>query len=428
MTSLRRRLILLLVASIVGVVGLATAAAISVMGGPRPEVIMEPVARQIRLMVQLIPGEMPGLKRVQIDLSDHPAGGIEDPKHTRVLNEILHNDGLELPAVVTRVVGKRRMVASVRLPDDRWILVNIPDFSPPQRGWIVLAGWITLIVLGATAVSLYFTAVLTRPLEMLEAAVAKIGPDGVLAPLPEDGSGEVRATAHALNQLSARLKTAMESRMRLVAAAGHDLRTPMTRMRLRVEFLDEDEREKWLNDLDELDRIADSAIRLVREEVDQDDVETVQLEKLVRDIVAEMEALGHPVTIERLEAVSVRAGALGLRRAVRNLMINAATHGAGCSVALTASDGKAVLGLTDRGPGIPPELLDKAFEPFFRVDAGRRQSVPGAGLGLAIAKEIIERYGGTVILQNRDGGGLRQRIVFDAVSQHSGASGESAYA
>ncbi|RJG41351.1 ATP-binding protein [Mesorhizobium sp. DCY119] len=428
MTSLRKRLILLLVASIVGVVALATTAAISVMGGPRPEVLMEPVARQIRLLAQLLPDEVPGIKRVPIDLYDHPADGIKDQKHTSVLNDILHRDGLNLQAVVTRAIGKRGMEASVNLPDKRWMIVDVPNFSPPPRGWLVLAGWITLIVLGATAVSLYFTAVLTRPLEMLEAAITKIGPDGVLAPLPEDGSGEMRATAHALNQLSARLKTAMESRMRLVAAAGHDLRTPMTRMRLRVEFLDEDEREKWLNDLDELDRIADSAIRLVREEVDQDDVETVQLEKLVRDIVAEMESLGHRVTLERLEAVSVRAGALGLRRAIRNLMINAATHGAGCSITLTASNGKAMLGLTDRGPGIPPELLDKAFEPFFRVDPGRRQSVPGAGLGLAIAKEIIERYGGTVILQNRDGGGLCQRIVFDAVSQHPGAFDKAASA
>jgi signal transduction histidine kinase len=237
----------------------------------------------------------------------------------------------------------------------------------------------------------------------------------MLAVVPEVGSAEVKATAHALNQLSSRLKTAMESRMRLVAAAGHDLRTPMTRMRLRAEFLD-DERDKWLHDLDELDRIADSAIRLVREEVNQDAVEPVDLERMVRDIEAEMVSLGHAVSIGHLDEVSVRAGALGLRRALRNLIVNAATHGKGCSLSLSAMNGQAVLTIDDHGPGIPPELLNKAFEPFFRVDPGRRQSVPGAGLGLAIAKEIIERYGGTITLQNRRGGGLSQKVVFDAAS------------
>jgi signal transduction histidine kinase len=306
------------------------------------------------------------------------------------------------------------MVASVALPDKRWMIVDVPDFGPPRDVWFVLAGWITLIVLGATAVSVYFAAVLIRPLEMIEAAVSKIGSDGVLAALPEDGSAEVKATARALNQLSARLKTAMESRMRLVAAAGHDLRTPMTRMRLRAEFLDDD-RDKWLHDLDELDRIADSAIRLVREEVNQDAVEPVDLERLVRDIAAEMRSLGHQVSADRLDKVSVRAGALGLRRALRNLIVNAATHGKGCSVSLTAADGRAVLAIADHGPGIPSELLNKAFEPFFRVNPARWQSIPGAGLGLAIAKEIVERYGGTITLENLPGGGLLQTVGFEAV-------------
>ncbi|MET3579340.1 signal transduction histidine kinase [Mesorhizobium robiniae] len=417
MTSLRARIALLLVASIVGVVALATLAVVSVVRGPAPEATIEPVARQIRLLAQSLPGHVASANDVQIKLGDQPAKGQEDERATRFLNRALEHSGVAFPATVVRVEGKPGMVASVQLRDGRWMAVDIPDFSPPANRWLVLSGWITLIVLGATAVSLYFATVLTRPLVMLEAAATRIGPDGILAPLPEEGSGEVRATARALNQLSSRLKSAMESRMRLVAAAGHDLRTPMTRMRLRAEFLaDDEDREKWLHDLEELDRIADSAIRLVREEVDHDAVEPVDLERLVRDIEAEMISLGHAVSIGHLDKVSVKAGALGLRRALRNLVVNAATHGKGCSVALSAKGGHAALTIADRGPGIPPDLLGKAFEPFFRVDPGRRQSVPGAGLGLAIAKEIIERYGGTITLENRAGGGLSQKVVFDAVS------------
>ncbi|PBC11899.1 ATP-binding protein [Mesorhizobium sp. WSM3859] len=411
MTSLRRRLIILLVASILGVVGLATFVAVKVLGGPSPELTMGPLAHQIQYMVQLVPGHVPGSGDAPVMISDRPAPGFEDRKHTQVLNDMLRRNGLDVSAVVTRNAGQPRMIASVALPDHRFMIVDVPDFGPPRDVWYGLAGWMVLIVLGATPVSIYFTGVLVRPLEMLEAAVSKIGSDGMLATLPEKGSAEVRATAHALNELSARLKTAMESRMRLVAAAGHDLRTPMTRMRLRAEFLEED-REKWLSDLDELDRIADSAIRLVREEVNQDAVEPVELDRLVRDIEVEMVSLGHAVTIDHLDHVSVKAGALGLRRALRNLIVNAATHGKSCTVALARRDGQAVLTIADRGAGIPPDLLNKAFEPFFRVDPARTQFIPGAGLGLAIAKEIIERYGGSITLENRPGGGLLQTAVF----------------
>jgi signal transduction histidine kinase len=414
MTSLRRRLIILLVVSILGVVGLATFVAVKVLGGPSPELVMGPLAHQIQYMVQLVPGHAQSANDAPLTISDHPAAGIEDRKHTRVLNDMLQHDGVAVSAIVTRNAGRPGMVASVALPGNRWMIVDVADLGPPSDVWYGLAGWMALIVLGATPVSIYFTGVLVRPLEMLEATVSKIGSDGMLAAVPEKGPAEVRATARALNELSERLKTAMESRMRLVAAAGHDLRTPMTRMRLRAEFLDED-RDKWLNDLDELDRIADSAIRLVREEVNQDAVEPLELDRLVRDIETEMTTLGHAVSIEHLDKVSVKAGALGLRRALRNLIINAATHGKSCTVSLSAQRGQAVLAIADRGPGIPPDLLNKAFEPFFRVDPARTQFIAGAGLGLAIAKEIIERYGGTVMLENRQGGGLAQTVVFAAV-------------
>ncbi|MDX8482254.1 ATP-binding protein [Mesorhizobium sp. VK24D] len=154
----------------------------------------------------------------------------------------------------------------------------------------------------------------------------------------------------------------------------------------------------------------------MREEVNQDAVEAVELDRLVRDIETEMVSLGYAVSIDHLDHLSVKAGALGLRRALRNPIVNAATHGKSCTVSLAGQGGRAVLTIADRGPGIPTNLLNKAFEPFFRVDPARTQFIPGAGMCLAIAKEIIERYGGTIRLENRQGGGLLQTVVFDAVS------------
>jgi signal transduction histidine kinase len=252
--------------------------------------------------------------------------------------------------------------------------------------------------------------IMTRPLRMLEGAVAAVGPDGVLPTLPETGPAELRATATALNRLSARLRTAMESRMRLVAAAGHDLRTPMTRLRLRAEFLPEEERATWLADLDELDRIADSAIRLVREEAETEAAEPVGLDGLVRQVVAELAGMNLPAVVTGTVPARVRAPPLGLKRALRNLVTNAATHGHGARVAVTCEGGRAVVTVEDDGPGIPEPMLERVFEPFFRVDPARRQTVPGAGLGLAIAREIVDRLGGSITIANHAPHGLRQRI------------------
>lgn len=205
--------------------------------------------------------------------------------------------------------------------------------------------------------------------------------------------------------------------MRLVAAAGHDLRTPMTRMRLRAEFIEDDEeRGKWLSDIEELDQIADSAIRLVREEVSKDGADVLRLDRMVEEIADELHDFGHPVRCGELAPLSVRAGPLALRRALRNVMINAATHGGGAEITLSKDKGCAVVTVQDSGPGIPEAVIGQVFEPFFRVDLARRKTVPGAGLGLAIAREIVERYGGTLALRNTEPHGLIQQLVFPIAS------------
>jgi signal transduction histidine kinase len=401
MKSLRNRLVLLLIVAIVTVVGLATFAASRALQPPLPEATMEPVARQLHFLASLVERDRQDAVAIGVKLQDRPAQGVELEPMSHFLGRALERTGAARPAVVVQTPGTPLIVASIQLGADDWLVSEIPDLRPGSGGWWALAGWIVLIVLGSTAISIFATSKIIKPLELLEDAVGRIGPDGMLPFIPETGSGEVRATAQALNNLSARLKSAMESRMRLVAAAGHDLRTPMTRMRLRAEFVsDETEREKWFADLEELDKIADSAIRLVREEAGNDSRETIRLGPLVHDIVEELDQLGYKVAPPSLASLPVAAGPLALKRALRNLIINAATHGRGAKVGLDRDGDFAVVTIRDEGPGIPEELIDQVFEPFFRVDAGRRKTMPGAGLGLAIAKEIIERFGGTITIAN----------------------------
>jgi signal transduction histidine kinase len=199
-------------------------------------------------------------------------------------------------------------------------------------------------------------------------------------------------------------------------------------MRLRAEFVEDDEeRSLWLADLDELERIADSAILLVREESGKAAPETLWLDKLVADIAGELKDQDLDVTVTAAEPVSVRASRLALARALRNLMINAATHGRRASVRVEGKPGAvAKVIIEDEGPGIPQELLGQVFEPFFRVDPGRRQNIPGAGLGLTIAREIVQRAGGDIKISNRASRGLEQVVELAKADDVAAAKGAAA--
>jgi signal transduction histidine kinase len=174
-----------------------------------------------------------------------------------------------------------------------------------------------------------------------------------------------------------------------------------------------------LKDIDELERIADSAIFLVREDTSPTSIESIDLAQLIREVVRELRDLDYNVELAELPAACVRASPLALRRAFRNLLINAATHGKAARVRMSADAARATVIIEDEGPGIPPELLGQVFEPFFRVDPARRQNVPGAGLGLTIAREIVRRTGGDIEIANRKPHGLVQHI-FLPLSRNQG--------
>lgn len=275
----------------------------------------------------------------------------------------------------------------------------------------VAVAYALLIVAGGATVGLIVANMVARPLAMLEEAAESVDPNGHIPELDEKGLGEDLGIARLINRLSGRLKTALESRMRLVAAAGHDLRTPLTRMRLRAEFMTDDaDRDKWVRDIDELMHIADSAIRLVREETSDAPAETVDLGELLSETVGELAEIGHAVAATRIEPLAVAGGRHSLKRAASNLLVNAATHGGKASASLRREGAQAVIEIDDDGPGIPEDMIVHAFEPFFRATPARHKATPGAGLGLAIAKEIVCRHGGSITLSNRKEGGLRQTV------------------
>ena len=242
-----------------------------------------------------------------------------------------------------------------------------------------------------------------------------MGPDALLPELAITGPAEVRVAAKALNSLSNRLKVAMDSRMRLVAAAGHDLRTPITRMRLRAEFVEDDEdRTMWLKDIDELGRIADSAILLVREESGKSTPESLRLDTLISEVVEELRTLSYDVTITgpRPCWCSVTEPA-----SVAHFEIWSSTRRpteVRARVAIESAPSEATVVICDEGPGIPPDMIGQVFEPFFRVIRRVRSDFDGAGLGLTIAHEIVQRAGGTITIENAPLQGLVQTVKLPA--------------
>lgn len=409
MNSLRAKIALLLVTSIISVVALITLAGIFLFRAPRDDVVNN-FAHQLILMEKLANDSS------TTELAAVPAAGQLDEDHTELIRGATERLGKRLDVRVTfsdQAGGRQFQTISVRVGTRGWLIMDL-FLDPPSA--LQLWSWFSLVTLAVGAVALVGAYRMTKPLALLEGAIESVGPDGILPTLPEHGPAEIRATAVALNSLSARLKRAMESRMRLVAAAGHDLRTPLTRMRLRAEFVgDEEDRALWLKDIDELECIADSAMQLVREETSSTPLEVIQLDDLVKSVAAELRAQSFEIEVADTTTAYVRANRLALSRALRNILINAATHGVRGVVRVGGGE-VAKITISDDGPGIASDLLDQIFEPFFRADPARQQKIPGAGLGLTISREIIRRAGGDIRIANRPEGGLVQVVELPSIN------------
>lgn len=405
MHTLRAKFALLLIVSIVAVVALITLAMIYVFTTPK-SIEVDIIARQLITMERL------ARQNLGADvLVSHPDPGRPDQEQTALLRAALERLGAALDVAVTYKPEEPSLrTASLRVGPHSWLVV---DFDPPSDPELWL--WLGLITAGVGSIAVFAANRMMRPLTLLQSALESVSPDGTLPMLEEKGPAEVCATAAAINALSARLKRAIESRMRLVAAAGHDLRTPLTRMRLRAEFVaDDKERSLWLRDIDELQRIAHSAIQLVHEETTKTPPEIIRLDEMVKSIVAELWEQNFQIELENACEVHVKAGRLALSRALRNLFINASTHGVRGAVTVTGGT-TARITITDQGPGIAADVLDQVFEPFFRADRARSQKIPGAGLGLTISREIIRKAHGEIWIANGPDGGLVQVVELPAI-------------
>ena len=266
------------------------------------------------------------------------------------------------------------------------------------------------IVLGVALVAMRWA---TRPLGQLAHAAKAFAHDLNTPALPEEGPAEVRSAAEAFNFMQQRIRQLVTERNRALAAVSHDLRTPLTRMRLRAELIDDPALQARLNaDIDAMQVMVNSVLAYFRGLEDQEAAQAIDMEVLLFSLVEDEQALGRPVRLrERAPGAPPLGPLVGrlslLRRAVANLIDNAAAHAPQVTVAIEAEPGHLNLVVEDNGPGIPPEQLDRVLEPYVRLDPARSMGRGGVGLGLAITRDAMACHGGQLRLENRSGGGLR---------------------
>ncbi|BCG78688.1 ATP-binding protein [Mesorhizobium sp. 113-3-3] len=300
-----------------------------------------------------------------------------------------------------------KLTASLRFADGQWL-----NFTEPITpvGPILSFDSLPLYSLIAGLVvimSIWSLRRLTAPYRMMETAVNRIGKDLKSPPIAESGSREVRAAARAINAMQTRLREYVEDREHLAAALAHDLRTPMTRMRLRLELLRKSAvREALAHDLADVESIASSVIDFATFEVNEEKTERIDFWSLVESIADPYPEVSFDNDDTRSRGLICMARPVALKRCVTNLVQNAVTYGKKAHLSLYRSDGTITLAIRDEGPGIPQAQIDAVFGSFVRLEQSRNRQTGGLGLGLTIARNIARAAGGEIHLSNHPDGGL----------------------
>ena len=310
-----------------------------------------------------------------------------------------------------------QVMYSFHMPGGGWL--NVTAEPDPIRPWHSPTFLVSFLLMTLTAAGLTLWAVrrLTAPARVLAQAAEALGRDVNAPPLPEGGPLEIATAAAAFNPMAARIRRFVSDRTEMLTAIGHDLRTPITRLKLRAEFVEDDElRTKILSDLDELETMVSATLAFGRDSRIEEPVSSVDLVELTRTILDETSD-ANPEQADALtwkgpSHVTIRARPVALKRALSNLISNALHYGGSAHVTMAVPAGGMVeIAIEDHGPGIPESEMTRVFEPFRRLEQSRNRETGGVGLGLPIARNMLRAHGGDVVLSNRPGGGLKALVT-----------------
>jgi signal transduction histidine kinase len=352
-------------------------------------------------VIDPVEGGLYGLRLLRVSMNLVPLMGVPHWRELRLA--ALHD--------------RRLIVIGMMMPDGDWLNLTIP--VEPLSAWLsptFLAAFLMMTV-AAAGLTLWAVRRLTAPVRTLAAAAEALGRDVNAPPLPEGGPLEVARAAAAFNTMAARIRRFVQDRTELLTAIGHDLRTPITRLKLRAEFVeDEEQRAKMLGDLEELEAMVSATLAFGRDARTTEPEASLDLAELVRTVLDEA-GDARPDAADRLvyegpPHLTVRARPLALKRALANLVANAVIYGGRAAVRLFSPlDGAVVIEVEDDGPGVAPNELERVFEPFHRGEPSRSRETGGVGLGLPIARNILRAHGGDVTLANRPAGGAKATVT-----------------
>ncbi|AWM94149.1 two-component sensor histidine kinase [Pseudomonas sp. 31-12] len=300
----------------------------------------------------------------------------------------------------------------IELPDHSWL-----SFAAHSRNWglddtpryLIV---ILLVLISTTLVTLIATRRLATPLQHFTEGARRFGVDFRAPPIEPLGPQEIRQAILAFNAMQAQLQHFIRDRTQMLAAISHDLRAPLTRMRLRGEFIEDSEQQQRLfRDVDEMQAMINSALEFFRDDARLEPATQFDLAELLQTLLDDYRDQGVEMAFSGPLRLVYFGRPLGLKRVMTNLLDNAIKYGSEPTIELIPDAGEVRIKVLDRGPGIPEASLEQVFAPFFRMEGSRNKSTGGVGLGLSAARAIVLEHGGELKLRNRSKGGLEALVV-----------------
>lgn len=298
---------------------------------------------------------------------------------------------------------------AIAQPNGDWLVVR-PKFSIDawqQRVLLVLG----IALLAATPLAWWFARRLAAPITALAVGAERLGRDPDAPPLAVTGPAEVNSAVTAFNQMQERLRRYVDYRTGMIGAIAHDLRTPLTRLRFRIEGAPDELRAKLSSDIDEMETMISATMAFVQDATRRRERTKLEIASLVETVMDEAAETGADAAVERADRVVIDGDPVALKRLVTNLVDNALKFGSRARGRVYREGDMAVVEVDDNGPGVPDDQIERAFEPFHRLESSRSRDTGGIGLGLAVVRAIARGHGGDVLLHNRKGGGLTARVT-----------------
>lgn len=304
---------------------------------------------------------------------------------------------------------------SIQMEKNQWLNLNATIYSHILLNQLILLS-VEVLVLGSILITAWSINRFTQPLLQFKQAAEQLGIDLHTKPLDVIGGPlVVREAAQAMNKMQRRIQDLIRDRTQMLAAISHDLRTPITRMKLRSQLIDDNNMQlSLMNDLDEMEKMVNDTLAFARDDSTHEKKVNVDLVSLLSTVVDEMQDMGHDVSLHtRLNRASVKGRPLALKRAFTNIINNGVRYGQKVEINLTSRRNSGFLVMIDdQGQGIPEEEVDRVFEPFYRAEASRSRDTGGVGLGLAVTRDILTAHRAKIVLRNKKPHGLRVLIEF----------------